>query len=238
MKLINLKSIALVILAFTSTQAVAQISISASKIMSDIKKGKDITYSNMTITGELDFTFRSEKENNLGTHRWWDGSNTVNEDIDVEISFVNCTFEDDVLAYIHIERSGYTFTADFEEEVTFKNCDFKRNAMFKYSEFDEEVDFSETKFNRENTFKYAEFDEKANFANTMFDDDAIFKYAEFDNGVSFSGAEFRESLDIKYLDVRGMFDIDRMEVADDIDAKYTEINGESFTKYLYKSRKN
>lgn len=234
----NFKGLSLLLLAFISTQATAQISMSASKIMNEIKKGKDITYSNMTITGELDFTYRRDKEDNLGTHRWWDGTNTVTEDIEVKISFVNCTFEDDVLAYIHIERSGYTFTADFEEKVTFKKCTFKRNAMFKYSEFDEEVDFSGSKFNRNNSFKYAEFDERANFANTMFEDDAIFKYTEFDNGVNFSGAEFRESLNIKYLDVHGMFNIDQMEVADDIDAKYTEINGESFTKYLYKSRKN
>jgi len=238
MKKIYLLSSVLTLSLISTSQVLAQNKISASKIMDDIQRGKDISYKDVTITGELDFTYRSDKEDQLGSHRWWEGSNTVNEDINVEISFVNCTFEDDVLAYIHIERSGYTFTADFEEKVTFKNCDFKRNAMFKYSEFDEEVNFEGSKFNRENSFKYAEFDESANFADTMFDDDAIFKYAEFDNGVSFSGAEFRESLDIKYLDVRGMFNIDRMEVADDIDAKYTEINGESFTKYLYKSRKN
>lgn len=221
-----------------ATQGLAQNTVSASKILDDIKRGRDIFYQDVTITGELDFTFRRDKEDGLGRHSFWNGDNTVNEDIEVEISFVNCTFEDDVLAYIHIEKSGYTFTADFEEEVTFKNCDFKRNSMFKYSEFDQEVSFEGSKFNRDNSFKYAEFDAKANFANTMFSEDAIFKYAEFDDGVSFNGAEFREDWDIKYLEVNGSFDIERMEVGDDIDAKYTDINGKSFTKYLYTTRGN
>lgn len=221
---------------FTVTAAFGQVEVSASKIMSDIKAGKSISYQNVKVKGTLDFTYLEEKQGDLGSHRWWHGTNTVNEDIEVPISFVNCTFEGDVLAYIHIERSGYTFTADFEREVTFKNCYFKGDAMFKYSEFDRDVDFSGSKFNRKNTFKYAEFDDKADFSDTYFDDDAIFKYAEFDDGVSFNSAEFMESLDIKYLEVRGVFDIYRMEVRDDIDAKYTEINGKSFAKYLYQAR--
>ncbi|MCP4459291.1 MAG: hypothetical protein GY816_14920 [Cytophagales bacterium] len=238
MRKIYLLTLASVLYLITGTHTFSQNTVNALKIMEDIREGNNISYSGVTIKGGLDFTYRNSKEDKLGTHKWWDGSNTVNEEIEVEISFNNCTFEDDVLAYIHVDRSGYTFTADFEESVTFKNCDFKGKAMFKYSEFDEVVTFEGSKFNRENSFKYAEFDQNANFSSTMFDDDAIFKYTEFENGVSFNGAEFRESLNIKYLDVSGMFDIDRMEVEDDIDAKYTEINGESFTKYLYKSRKN
>ncbi len=214
-----------------------QTTVSASKIMNDIKDGQAISYDNATITGTLDFTYRNAKEDDLGRHKWYHGTNTVNEDIEVPISFVNCKFEDDVLAYIHVERSGYTFTADFERQVKFKDCTFNGDAMFKYSEFDRNVDFSGSKFNRKSTFKYAEFDDQADFSKTYFEDDAIFKYAEFDEGVSFNSAEFMESLDIKYLEVRGLFDIDRMEVRDDIDAKYTEINGKSFAKYLYQARR-
>ena len=224
--------------SLVSFSSFSQISVSAFKIMKDVQNGKDITYKNVTITGNLDFTFREAKESELGSHRWWHGTNTVNEEIEIAVSFVNCMFEGDVLAYIHVDRSGYTFTADFEKEVIFRDCTFDGDAMFKYSEFDEEVDFSGSKFNRKNTFKYAEFDRKTDFSNTYFDNDAIFKYAEFNDGVSFNSSEFMESLDIKYLEVKGVFDIDRMEVGDDIDAKYTEINGNSFAKHLYKTRQN
>ena len=51
----------------------------------------------------------------------------------IKISFKNCTFKDDVLAYIpDSDDSGYTFTASFEDEAIFINCTFERKAMFKY----------------------------------------------------------------------------------------------------------
>lgn len=220
-------------------RAFGQKTVSASDIMEDIREGKNISYQNATIVGELDFTYMAEKMPDLPKRsKWWNngGTNTVEESIDVDISFVNCTFEDDVLAYIHDDPSGYTFTADFDKDAIFKGCEFKRNAMFKYSDFDGIADFSGSKFQRKNTFKYAEFDEPADFSNTYFDDDATFKYAQFDEGASFKNAVFEESWNIKYMKARGDFDIAGLDVGDDIDAKYTKINGRSFTSFLIDSR--
>ena len=219
--------------------AFAQNTVQASKIMEDIREGKSIAYENVVIVGELDFTYMAEKMPDLPKKsKWWNngGGNTVEESIDVSVSFKRCIFQDDVLAYIHDDPSGYTFTADFDKEVIFSNCEFKKNAMFKYSDFDDKADFSGSQFQRKTTFKYAEFDEKADFSNTRFEDDATFKYAQFDEGASFNSAIFEESWNIKYLNARGEFDIAGLDVGDDIDAKYTKINGRSFTNYLIESR--
>lgn len=229
----------LVLFTLFILRAFAQNTISSSQIMEDIREGKDITYENVVIVGELDFTYMADKMPDLPKKsKWWNNgnTNTVEESIDVDISFKNCTFEKDVLAYIHDDRSGYTFVADFDKNVVFKNCEFKQDAMFKYSDFDGVADFSNSKFQRKSTFKYAEFDEKADFSNTFFDDDATFKYAQFDEGVSFKSAVFEESWNIKYMKARGDFDISGLEVRDDIDAKYTKINGQSFTNYLVNNR--
>lgn len=228
----------LLIGAFSLRAAIAQKTVSSRTIMEEIKDGKDVRYENATISGDLDFTYMDEKIDDLPSRsRWWNsGSNEVDETIEVDVVFVNCTFTDDVLAYIHDDPSGYTFTADFEREVKFENCEFERNSMFKYSEFEDDVSFEGSKFRRESTFKYAEFDGKASFARTTFNDDANFKYSDFDRGVSFSNAIFEESLNIKYLDVRGDFNIDGMKVDDDIDSKYTSINGKSFARYLLSIR--
>ena len=229
----------LVLFSLFLLRAFAQKTVTSAQIMKDIREGKDITYENVTISGDLDFTYMADKMPDLPKKsKWWNngGNNTVEESIDVMISFRNCTFKDDVLAYIHDDRSGYTFIADFDKNVTFKSCEFQQNAMFKYSDFDGRADFSNTKFQRETTFKYAEFDEKADFSNTFFEDDATFKYAQFDEGVSFKSAIFEESWNIKYMKARGDFDISGLEVRDDIDAKYTKINGESFTSYLINNR--
>ncbi len=209
--------------------------IKAEDIMEDMKKGKDITYENVTVTGLLDFTYMDEKMPELPRRRrWWrnGGDNTVNEVIESRISFKNVTFEEDVIAYYHDERSGYTFTADFEGDVTFENCSFRRDAMFKYSEFERDASFAGSTFQDETTFKYAQFEEKADFSKSIFDEDAIFKYTKFRDGVSFTGARFERSLDMKYTKVRGDFDVKDMYVRWDIDTKYTDINGRSFSKYM------
>lgn len=215
--------------------AKAQNTVDANEIIAAIKAGKDVSYENVTVKGALDFTFMDEKKEDLPTRRrWWrdGGDNTVNEWIESRVSFKNVTFEDDVIAYYHDNRSEYTFTADFEKEVTFENCTFERNAMFKYSTFWENASFAGSKFNDDNTFKYAEFERSADFSNTYFDDDAIFKYTEFRDGANFTAAKFDGSLDMKYTKIRGDFESKGMNVRWDLITKYAEVNDRSFNRAL------
>lgn len=217
-----------------TTSLSAQNKVDATTIMEAIKSGETVKFENVTVTGVLDFTFMDDKIDDLPRRSRWrrNGDNEVEEYIESKITFKNVVFEDDVLAYYHDKRSEYTFTADFEKAVTFENCDFRRNAMFKYSTFEEGAIFAGSSFNDENTFKYAEFEGTADFSNTYFDDDAIFKYTEFKDGASFKAAKFDRSLDMKYTKVRGDFDVKGMDVRWDINTKYTEVNGRSFNRYL------
>ena len=249
-------------LFLVSTFTFAQKTIEASSILKDIKAGKSISINNATIVGVLDFTYMDEaleklpKKKKRGWFNWSSGNsdNMIKKMIDVNISFTNCTFRDDVLAYIPDEDSGYTFVASFEDNTIFKDCKFERKAMFKYSRFERDSDFSGSSFNDDSTFKYAKFDKEISFANTTFNETATFKYSKFNNNVSFSNALFKDSaifkytnfsegvsfkntnfeedLNIKYMKVAGEFNITNMKVAYDIDSKYTRINGKSFSKYL------
>jgi hypothetical protein len=254
--------ISLFAFVLTTFTAFAQKTISASDIMKDIKTKKAITIKDATIAGVLDFTYMEDalkKQSNTKKSSWfnWNSGNSTNQiekNITVKISFTNCTFKDDVLAYIPDENSGYTFIANFENEAIFKNCKFERKAMFKYSKFKKNSSFSETTFNNDNTFKYAKFEKGIDFSSTLFNesanfkytkfarnvlftsaifkDSATFKYAQFYNGVSFNNTSFEEDLNIKYMKVSGNFNIINMKVAYDIDSKYTKINGKSFERYL------
>jgi hypothetical protein len=244
-----------------STISFAQKTIEAENILNDIKNGKSISYENATIVGSLDFTYMKEALKKLPSKNkksWWgnngNSDNKIEKLIDVKISFVNCTFKEDVLAYIPHEESGYTFTASFEDVAVFKACMFEAKAMFKYSNFDRNTDFSGSTFKEDNTFKYARFNKNIDFSNTTFDktatfkyakfrknvnfsnslfkDTAIFKYTSFNDGVSFKNTNFEEDLNIKYMNVSGNFDISNMKVEYDIDSKYTKINGSSFSNYL------
>ena len=235
--------------------ATAQKKVSANEIIKAVKNGRTVSYKNATIVGVLDFTFMDAAMKKLPSKkRWWNSvSNKIEKQIESPISFINCTFEDDVLAYIPDEDSGYTFTANFESKAIFKNCTFERKAMFKYSEFDREASFEGTKFNSYSTFKYAKFSRDISFKNTSFDEEATFKYAKFDRNVSFADAVFKETatfkyakfhdgvsfnstvfdgeLNLKYTKVSGEFDIKGMKVAYGIDTKYTKINGKKFSFY-------
>ena len=242
--------------------AFSQKSVNANDILRDIENGKPIIIANATIEGILDLTYMNDALPKLPKRsKWWNngGSNTVEKQITNKVSFVNCTFKDDVLAYIPDEKSGYTFVANFEDNVVFKDCVFEQKAMFKYSDFEQDSNFSGTKFNGASTFKYAKFEKDISFENTLFDEpatfkyadfkrfvsfknsifkeSAVFKYTEFNDGVSFNNVRFEEDLNIKYTKVSGEFDISNMEVAYDIDSKYTSINGKSFSKYLMKNKK-
>lgn len=256
-----MKNITTLLLVILCTTAFAQKTVYASDIINDVKAGKSIKIQNATVEGVLDFTFMDEALPKLPKRRkWWNngGSNTVEKQIKNSISFINCTFKDNVLAYIPDENSGYTFVANFEDQVIFKDCTFKRKSMFKYSDFKDSADFSGTKFMDDSTFKYAEFNKDISFENTFFDEPATFKYAEFNrfvsfanatfketavfkytdfgDGVSFNNVQFEEDLDIKYVKVSGKFDITNMDVGYTIDSKYASINGKSFNKYLLKNR--
>jgi hypothetical protein len=222
-----------------TTTLLAQKTIKANDILDDIKQGKNVSYDNLTIKGTLDMTFMDDKLPELPRRNKWfnnGGNNTVKETIEGSISFVNCVFEDNVFAYIHDEDSKYTFVADFENDVTFENCTFKANALFKYSDFEGNASFKGSEFQENSTFKYAKFDSKANFANTIFNENATFKYTKFKNGVSFNNARFQENLNIKYTKVNGDFNINGMKISYDIDSKYTDINGKGFSKYLLESK--
>ncbi len=255
-----MKKILLLAMTFAFVNINAQSTVSAADIMNDIKQGKDVSYKNAIIEGTLDFTYMDEAMAKLPKKKkksWWGNnnySNKIEKLIDVNVSFENCTFKDDVLAYIPDEDSGYTFTASFEKEAIFSGCafegkamfkyttfekasdfagtDFQEDSTFKYAKFETDTDFTRAKFSEVATFKYAKFDRNVSFANSVFEDSAIFKYTNFYDGVSFANAKFEEDLNIKYMKVRGDFNISKMSVAYSIDSKYTKINGKGFSKYL------
>jgi len=220
--------------------AFGQNSVPASEIIEKARKGESISYENVTISGDLDFTFYFEKKNEDRYSRkksgWNNDDNAVEETIASKIAFVNCTFNNRVLAYIHDERTEYTFTASFDNVVVFTSCKFEEESAFKYSEFNETVDFSQSTFEEEALFKYAEFDEYADFNGSVFREDANFKYAKFKSGLDFSNTTFEEDLNLKYAEINGDFKSKNMDVREDLDVKYTDINGQSFSKHLLKSR--
>lgn len=248
----------LIALFFGAQESKAQ-SVSAQEIVNKAFAGESVTYKNTTIKGVVDLTPYMEKKDDLPSKSWWSGgSNSIDKTISGSITFENCVFENDFLAYLHDDDTEYTFVTHFASDVTFKNCQFKEGVAFKYSEFEGTVDFSGSSIDGEANFKYAEFDETSNFsqirfnelanfkyaeynemvsyANTTFNEEANFKYAQMEDGVDFSNALFNDFLNFKYTELEGEVILKNFQVKGDIDTKYTEVNGQNFTAYLLKNK--
>ncbi len=252
----------LVLFSFSivATVSFAQQRVDADEVIRQINQGQSVSYENVEIAGDLDLTNLDNRERTESSDSWLGfGSNDTYESIvEASISFINCTFLGDVIAYYHDDRKDDTFIAHFEDDAVFRKCTFREGSEFKYSEFSEETDFSGSVFEEEANFKYsefseppsfaqsvfeesanfkyAEFPEETNFTAVVFDDEANFKYAEFPRGASFDEAVFNDLANFKYAKFRTPLNMQNVSFNGDEDFKYTKVNGRSFTSYLLNNR--
>ncbi|MEK6479472.1 pentapeptide repeat-containing protein [Catalinimonas sp. 4WD22] len=241
---------------FFAANTFAQRTIPAEEILSQINRGEDVNYNNVKISGVLDLTNLDNRTSKKKGDSWFGNNRQYESTVEGSISFTNCAFLDDVIAYYNEDDD--TYIAHFEEDVIFEKCVFERASEFKYSEFEEKASFAHTVFEEEANFKYAKFsdgpdfsacvfDDDANFkyadfsdqpryTNVLFEEEANFKYAKFPDGVSFQSAVFNDLANFKYTKFSSPLNLDNVSFNGDEDFKYTEIDGKDFTSYLIKTR--
>ncbi|RYU94539.1 pentapeptide repeat-containing protein [Emticicia agri] len=210
--------------------ASAQKEVSAKTIFDAIDKGQTVNYDGVTITGTLDLTELSNKKRIKQSKGYDEYKSTV----EVPVSFKNCTFKDDFIAYKNNEDKrgdrnwsismgdGETYTTDFEKSVVFENCIFEGKSEFKYSDFAEKASFAGTKFGKEANFKYADFKRESNFANCNFNEYANFKYSNFKYDADFYSVAFRDYADFKYANFNERVTFKGASFNQHADFKYAE----------------
>jgi len=244
---------------FLSISALAQSRVDAKDILKSIDEGKAVSYRGAEIVGDLDLTSIQDKVADKNNERSRNSTKVFWYHVRSPLSFVDCTFKGDVIAYYHDEWKNETRNAVFHDDVSFQGCEFQGQSAFKYSKFYEGADFSKTTYRKEAlfkytkfstdvsfagstfvsdaNFKYTEFPRKADFGNAKFQDEANFKYTDFPHGVSFKNSTFQGDANFKYAKFYEPFDFDGTEFEDSVDFKYTKLEGKSFTRYLLKNRK-
>jgi len=242
--------------------SLAQNRVQAEDIIDQINAGQDVSYKDVVIVGDLDFRtlddvtadkpLRKSRIGRLSTQSY-------SCHVRSSLSFIDCTFKGDVLAYIHIDKKNDTYNAVFYEDVDFEGCEFEKasafkyakflkeanfvntsyeeEALFKYAKFSTDVSFQDSNFKNDANFKYTKFPEAVDFKQTIFRDYANFKYAKFPEGVSFEDAEFQGNADFKYTKFSEPLNLDGVEFEGDANFKYTKIDGHSFTSYLIKNKR-
>lgn len=254
----KLFSVILVFVLFC-VSACAQSRVNAKDILKSINDGKAVNYKGVEIVGDLDLTKIQDKVPDKDNKRSRNSTKVYWYHVRTPLSFVDCTFKDDVIAYYHDDKKKETHNAVFHADVSFEGCKFQGMSEFKYSKFHKGADFAKTTYQEEALFKYADFSTEVSFSNSVFtdnadfkyttfpenvdfgdvefQDNANFKYTEFPRGVSFKNAIFQDDANFKYTKFYEPFDFDGTEFGDDVDFKYTKLEGKPFIKYLLKNKK-
>lgn len=248
MRLLTLFSCLLFSLALT-----AQDRISGSDLIARLDKGESISLTDVTITGDLDFTKLADREEERNGD--WNKRKAYRTYVRSMLSFNNCTFTGKVIGYYSPEGNwnndkepmvntdfdekvafiNCTFKeavlfkySNFEEMVTFQGADFQEKVNFKYTKFEEAINFSKAEFGGFANFKYTDFDEGPDFSNAAFNEDADFKYTKFPRGSSMANATFNDSANFKYTDFHEDTDLTGVNFGRDTDFKYTKKGGRSY----------
>jgi hypothetical protein len=195
----------------------AQTKVDAREIIAKINQGEAVAYRNAEITGDLDLTQLANKQLQKDADNQ-DKTKIFVSTVTAPVSFTNCTFNGQVLAYFNPdnfelsngeavrnltkswvgESKNEIYNTNFQKEVRFVNCTFEQNSNFKYSQFSGPVSFAGSRFQKEAFFKYSKFEKSVDFSKARFENGAMFKYVTFPQEPNFSGAVFEEEADFKY----------------------------------------
>jgi uncharacterized protein YjbI with pentapeptide repeats len=240
----------------------AQNKVDASRIIDQINRGEAVSYQNVEITGDLNFTHLQNMKVERNSEE--NSDKTAVSIVKTPLRFTNCRFTGDVLAYVGSDnnhswkhREDTIFNAHFEEDVIFENCIFENASAFKYSKFSKNVSFQKSLFKEEALFKYSKFAKGPNFSNVSFEENANFKYTDFPKGVNFAGASFKDAnfkyakftegvsmksasfnryADFKYTQFSQPLDLSGVAFSGNEDFKYAKVDGKAFTSYLLNNR--
>ncbi|PVY37153.1 pentapeptide repeat-containing protein [Pontibacter virosus] len=208
----------------------AQTQVNASEIITKINRGEAMTYKDAVIVGLLDLT----RLDNMRLEKKAGSKNSTKEytsTVKVPLTFVNCTFKDDVLAYYNpdnqdiklLNKKNEVYNTNFDKAVRFENCVFEGYSAFKYSKFKEEVFFAGSNFRHEANFKYSKFSKSADYSNAKFDEEANFKYVAFPEETSFGNASFKREANFKYAKFSGDADFKAADFRGLANFKYTKV---------------
>ena len=204
----------------------AKSQVKASTIIDQINAGKAVQYKNAEIVGNLDFTSIKDvtvDEKSNANRLLSKGSTLVYlYHVRSPVSFTNCIFTGDVLAYVHDDDENETHNTIFYKDVDFQGCDFQGKSAFKYVKFKTKANFKNTQYSDEALFKYTKFSTDASFSNSRFNKVANFKYTKFSTDISFSSSHFSKEANFKYTKFPKAVNFDKATFQRLANFKYTK----------------
>lgn len=178
-------SLTLLLMCLFQTQCAANLNIkkgfSSNKIIKEMSQGKNVFYQDKTFENELDFT--SVK------NAYCDSENSLRHDINSSITFKNCTFKANVIAFLQDEQKMRHFVT-FQKNLTFLNCRFEGEVNFRNAKVNGLVNFSGCEFDKKTSFENIFCGDMAMFQKCIFYDELRFQNAIFSHNCNFMDTQF------------------------------------------------
>lgn len=147
------KLLTAVIVCFT-VSAYAQKEVGSFELINQISEGKNLSYENVTIIGDVDL---SKLGNSTETGKYPENGKTVyvfTNFVKHPVSFKNCTFKGRLTLCHKTESSNEKkeYRVEFTEDVIFQNCTFEKVADFELTNFYKAVSFEGAVFKEQPRF--------------------------------------------------------------------------------------
>jgi uncharacterized protein YjbI with pentapeptide repeats len=153
-----------------------------------LQKGKDVLVEGQVIKDDLDFTA-------YGTsYQIAPATNRVN--IVSAITFNKCRFKGKLIAY-KSEVGGKVTATSFAKNITFVECTFEDEVVFRGTTAQEQVSFAKSIFLKKANFEELDCNTYAVFSECRFSSDVRFQNAYFRKKSDFLKSEFAESVNFQ-----------------------------------------
>lgn len=169
---------ATVIAYFMVSSAHAQKEVSSVELLTQISQGKNLSYKNVIITGDIDF---SKLGNAKATGKYPENGKTVyvlSNFVKQPVYFKNCTFKGRLLFCYKTEngKEKKEYRVEFREDVSFQNCTFEKVVDFELTNFNKAVSFEGAVFKEQPRFVRMGLYQKPNLDGLKLAKDCLFQF--------------------------------------------------------------
>lgn len=154
--------------------------ISADEVFAQINSGKPVSFENITVVGDLDLTNSVNQINDSVYSEKGKTARVFSLMVGQKISFKNVNFSDNFKFFRKesSEKEIREYRVQFNEAISFENCNFKKDVNFELTNFNQGVTFAGSVFKGETLFIRIGLEKFANLEAVIFEQKAVFQFTQ------------------------------------------------------------
>lgn len=176
----NLILILTVILVSTFGTFAQNKTISADEIVEQINSGKSVSVENITVVGDLDLTNSVNQINDAVYLEKGKTARVFSLMVGQKVFFRNVNFSGNLKFFRKEsnEKEIREYRVQFNEAISFENCNFEKDVNFELINFNQGVTFANSVFKGETLFIRIGLEKFVNLEAVTFEQKAIFQFTQ------------------------------------------------------------